>query len=327
MAAALVLYLSRGDDQHDDPGGARHRRRGGGGRRHHRHREHRAAAPPATPARAQTSRSRAIILDASLEVRGPIVYATLIDRRGGGAGLLPGGPVRRLLPSRSPLAYALAVLASMVVALTVTPALSLILLRKAPLERRESPLVRWLQRGYDRCARADHRHGRARRTSQSGCDRAGRARAGTAARAVAAPDVQGTRLPDALADRARHLASGDDAGSRPRPAGSCETIPGSATSARTSGRRCSPTRWSASTSARTGSASTRMPTTTRPWTTIEEVVDGYPGLFRDVQTYLQERDRRGPDGLERGGRRAHLRRRPGRSCAARPTRCAGSSRR
>ena len=40
------------------------------------------------------------------------------------------------------LSYALAVLASMVVALTVTPALALILLRKAPLERRESPLVR-----------------------------------------------------------------------------------------------------------------------------------------------------------------------------------------
>jgi len=38
----------------------------------------------------------------------------------------------------------------MVVALTVTPALALILLAKAPLERRESPLVPWLQRGYSR---------------------------------------------------------------------------------------------------------------------------------------------------------------------------------
>jgi Cu/Ag efflux pump CusA len=44
--------------------------------------------------------------------------------------------------------YALAVLVSMLVALTVTPALSLILLRNAPLERRQSPLVRWLQGGY-----------------------------------------------------------------------------------------------------------------------------------------------------------------------------------
>jgi Cu/Ag efflux pump CusA len=38
----------------------------------------------------------------------------------------------------------------MLVALTVTPALSLLLLSRAPLERRESPLVRWLQREYDR---------------------------------------------------------------------------------------------------------------------------------------------------------------------------------
>ena len=37
----------------------------------------------------------------------------------------------------------------MVVALTVTPALGMLLLSNAPLERRESPLVRWLQRGYE----------------------------------------------------------------------------------------------------------------------------------------------------------------------------------
>ena len=37
--------------------------------------------------------------------------------------------------------YALAVLVSMLVALITTPALTLILLGKAPLERRESPLV------------------------------------------------------------------------------------------------------------------------------------------------------------------------------------------
>jgi Cu/Ag efflux pump CusA len=47
------------------------------------------------------------------------------------------------------LSYVAAVAASTVVALTVTPALGLLLLSKAPLERRESPLIRWLQRGYD----------------------------------------------------------------------------------------------------------------------------------------------------------------------------------
>ncbi|WP_299429938.1 efflux RND transporter permease subunit, partial [uncultured Meiothermus sp.] len=46
------------------------------------------------------------------------------------------------------LSYALALLASMVVALTVTPALSLMLLPSAP--HRASPLLLWLQRGYER---------------------------------------------------------------------------------------------------------------------------------------------------------------------------------
>jgi Cu/Ag efflux pump CusA len=46
------------------------------------------------------------------------------------------------------LSYTLAIIASMGVALTVTPALTLTLLRGAPIERRSSPLVGWLQKGY-----------------------------------------------------------------------------------------------------------------------------------------------------------------------------------
>jgi CzcA family heavy metal efflux pump len=89
----------------------------------------------------------AIILDASLEVRNPIVYATLII-------VAAAVPVFLLLGLTGsffrPLAvsYTLAILASMVVALTVTPALALILLRNAPLERAGSPLVMRLQRYY-----------------------------------------------------------------------------------------------------------------------------------------------------------------------------------
>ncbi len=88
-----------------------------------------------------------VILEASLEVRNPIVYATLIIVAAAvPVFLLPGltGSFFRPLA----LSYTLAILASMVVALTVTPALALIMLRRAPLERRESPLVRGLQRGY-----------------------------------------------------------------------------------------------------------------------------------------------------------------------------------
>ncbi|HEY3207207.1 MAG TPA: efflux RND transporter permease subunit [Gaiellaceae bacterium] len=89
----------------------------------------------------------AIVLEASLEVRRAIVYATLIIvlavvpvflTRG-----VTGAFFRPLI-----LSYGLAVLASLVVALTVTPALCLILLSRAPLERREPPLMRWCQRVY-----------------------------------------------------------------------------------------------------------------------------------------------------------------------------------
>jgi CzcA family heavy metal efflux pump len=89
-----------------------------------------------------------IVLEASLEMRGPIVYATLIV-------VLAIVPVFFLTGLTGaffqPLAfsYALAVLVSLLVALTVTPALSLILLSGAPLERRESPLARRLERGYE----------------------------------------------------------------------------------------------------------------------------------------------------------------------------------
>ena len=89
----------------------------------------------------------AIILEASLEVRSAMVYATLIII----AALAPVFLLQSLTGTffrPLVLSYGLAVLASMVVALTLTPALSLILLSKAPLERRDSPLVRWLKHGY-----------------------------------------------------------------------------------------------------------------------------------------------------------------------------------
>ncbi|TCO54218.1 efflux RND transporter permease subunit [Actinocrispum wychmicini] len=89
----------------------------------------------------------AVILSASLEVRSPIVYATLIIV----AAVIPVFLLEGLIGSFfAPLAvsYTLAIGASMVIALTVTPALCLILLRRTRVERRESPIVRWLQRGY-----------------------------------------------------------------------------------------------------------------------------------------------------------------------------------
>ena len=90
-----------------------------------------------------------IILEASLEVRGAIVYATLIIVLAVFPVFFMSG-VSGAFFRPFALSYVLALLASMVIALTVTPALALVLLNKEPLNRRESPLVRWLQNGYDR---------------------------------------------------------------------------------------------------------------------------------------------------------------------------------
>jgi CzcA family heavy metal efflux pump len=93
-----------------------------------------------------TRSTAAVILDASLEIRSPIVYATLIIVLAVTPVFFMGGLSGTFFTPLA-LAYSLALLASMVVALTVTPALCLILLDKAAIER-ESPLVGWLQRGY-----------------------------------------------------------------------------------------------------------------------------------------------------------------------------------
>jgi CzcA family heavy metal efflux pump len=88
-----------------------------------------------------------IVLEASLEVRRAIVYATLIIVLAVFPVFLITGVSGAFFKPLA-LSYGLAVLASLVVALTVTPALSLILLRNVPLERRDPPLTRWLQRAY-----------------------------------------------------------------------------------------------------------------------------------------------------------------------------------
>jgi len=94
-----------------------------------------------------TKSTASVILEASLEVRGPIIYATFIIV----AAALPVFFLEGLTGSFfRPLAtsYTLAVLASLVVALTFTPALALILLRKHGSLRTEPALVRGLKAGY-----------------------------------------------------------------------------------------------------------------------------------------------------------------------------------
>jgi len=89
-----------------------------------------------------------VVLEALAEVRSPITYAALIAL----LAIVPvvvmeGRPGAFFEPLA--LSYVLAVLASMVVALTVAPALSLLLFSRGSLAGRESPILRWLNPRYN----------------------------------------------------------------------------------------------------------------------------------------------------------------------------------
>jgi CzcA family heavy metal efflux pump len=90
----------------------------------------------------------AIIFEASLEVRSAVVYGTLIVALAVVPLFFLESVSGAFFPSIA-VAFLLALGASMVVALTVTPALSVLLLSRTPRERGESPLVLRLQRGYE----------------------------------------------------------------------------------------------------------------------------------------------------------------------------------
>lgn len=102
-------------------------------------REHRMAGSNKSTAR--------IILDASVEVRSAIVHATLIVVLAVTPVFFMGGLAGAFFEPLA-LAYLTAMLASMLVACTVTPALCLLLLRGRAVEHRQSPLVPWLKKHY-----------------------------------------------------------------------------------------------------------------------------------------------------------------------------------
>ncbi len=105
-------------------------------------RENRRLAEPRAGAR--------VVLDAILEVRTAVVYATFAVLLVFFPILALSGVAGRLFAPLG-IAYIFAVLASLAVALTITPALSMLLLvgRVARNEEHEPPLVRWSRRHYE----------------------------------------------------------------------------------------------------------------------------------------------------------------------------------
>jgi CzcA family heavy metal efflux pump len=91
-----------------------------------------------------------VVFDASMEVRSSVVYATIIVALVFMPLLTLSGVAGKLF---APLgfAYIAAIIASLIVALTLTPALCYILLGKAKLETEDSPMMKMIKRNYVKC--------------------------------------------------------------------------------------------------------------------------------------------------------------------------------
>ena len=235
-----------------------------------------------------TTSTARIVLEASIEVRRAIVYATLINV----AAITPvffleglsGAFFRPLVTS-----YALALLASMAVALTVTPALALLLLRKHGHIRRESPLKVLLVRWYSAALR--------RLTSTA--RPAYFAVAGLALLAVAGTPQLGQSLLPEFKERdfLMHWIT--------KPGTSLqEEVRITTLSAEGLGAIPGVRNFGAHIGQASNADEVVGPEFGENWISIDPAadyddtlqavqteVDGYPGLYRDVQTYLKERIR------------------------------------
>ena len=235
-----------------------------------------------------TQSTASIVMHASLEVRGAIIYASLIEIM----ALIPvffldglSGAFFRPLAT----AYVVAGLVSPLIALTVTPALIYILLSNAPIDHRPSPVIPWMHRIYDRVLG---------RSLQTPAISYGTASVIVMAGVLVFPLLGQELLPSFKErDFLMHwiLKPGSSQPEMWRiTAESCRelmTIPGV--------RNC-------------GSHIGQAKNADEPYgiyftenwisvdpavdydktlAAVQEVVDGYPGLVRDVQTYLKERIR------------------------------------
>ncbi|MGB8275628.1 MAG: efflux RND transporter permease subunit [Alphaproteobacteria bacterium] len=93
--------------------------------------------------------AEAVVFDASMEVRGSVVYASFIVALVFVPLLTLGGVAGRMFAPLG-VAYILAILSSLVVALTVTPALCALLLTHRRLASSDPPLVRLMKPAYGR---------------------------------------------------------------------------------------------------------------------------------------------------------------------------------
>jgi CzcA family heavy metal efflux pump len=227
-----------------------------------------------------------VIVDASLEIRSAIIFATLVIVMAVMPVFFMGGLSGAFF---TPLAtaYALALIASMVVALTITPALSYMLLDRKAVEHAEAPLVGWLQRGYESML-----------TKIMAAPRAafGLAAALTVAGLAVWPYLGQSLLPsfkerDFLMHWVIKPGSSHAEMVRITQASSRElrAIPGVRNFGAHIGRAEAADEVVGMNFTENWISVDRNADYKKTLAAIEDTVDGYPGIYRDVQTYLKER--------------------------------------
>jgi len=98
-----------------------------------------------------------VVFEASMEVRSSVVYATIIVALVFMPLLTLGGVAGKLFAPLG-LAYISAIIASLVIALTLTPALCYLMLGEARLDAEDSPLIRWIKKHYVKALYRIERH-------------------------------------------------------------------------------------------------------------------------------------------------------------------------
>jgi Cu/Ag efflux pump CusA len=240
------------------------------------------------PTRPDLETAIRVVLEASLEVRSAIVFASLIVLLVFVPILFLDGVAGEFFRPLA-LAYGLAIVASTVTALTITPVLALLLLRNARGVERRSPIAVALLGAYGPLLRRTLKHPK-------------RILAGTAGLLAMAALLGSTLREEFLP----HFAENDFLMHWvARPGTSLEAVSRSANLARAELLTIPGVRNFGAHIGRAEVADEVVgPNFAELWISVDpsadlaatsqhvrEVVDGYPGVFRDVQTYLQERMR------------------------------------
>jgi Cu/Ag efflux pump CusA len=185
--------------------------------------------------------------------------------------------------------YAIALMVSMGVALTLTPALALIFLRNAKLESRESPIAVWMQRGYGWVLAKVVRRPRYAFTSVAALALIGMS---------VVPNLGQSLLPEFKErDFLMHWLTkpgtslGDEVRITTAAAKELQAIPGVRNFGAHIGQAYQSDEPVGPEFGENWISVDPKADYDKTHAAIEEAVDGYPGLIRDVQTYLKERIR------------------------------------